>query len=119
MSNIVAGNRAQVQVGWSFLLPRPQSFWACVCVCACACVCVCVCVCACVRVRVCVCVCVRACVCVVCVQMVIDAQLVPSLILALAHGEFKTQKEAAWAVSNFTGGGSREQVRGFRALGNR
>ena len=45
------------------------------------------------------------------VQMVIEAGLVPSLIQALVHGEFKTQKEAAWAVSNFTVGGSPEQVR--------
>ena len=45
-----------------------------------------------------------------CLQMVIDANLVPSLITALLMGEFKTQKEAAWAVSNFTVGGTPEQV---------
>lgn len=44
------------------------------------------------------------------VQMVIDANLVPTLIFTLTHGEFKTQKEAAWAVSNFTVGGTPEQV---------
>ena len=44
------------------------------------------------------------------VQMVIDANLVPTLIFTLSHGEFKTQKEAAWAVSNFTVGGTPEQV---------
>lgn len=43
--------------------------------------------------------------------MVIDSGLVPPLINALAHGEFKTQKEAAWAVSNFTVGGTNEQVK--------
>ena len=43
--------------------------------------------------------------------MVIDANLVPSLITVLQQGEFKTQKEAAWAVSNFTVGGTPEQVR--------
>ena len=43
--------------------------------------------------------------------MVIDANLVPAVIDALARGEFRTQKEAAWAVSNFTVGGNGEQVR--------
>lgn len=42
--------------------------------------------------------------------MVIDANLVPAVIDALARGEFRTQKEAAWAVSNFTVGGTPEQV---------
>ena len=42
--------------------------------------------------------------------MVIEANLVPTLIHTLRHGEFKTQKEAAWAVSNFTVGGTTEQV---------
>ena len=44
-------------------------------------------------------------------QMVIDANLVPAVIDALARGEFRTQKEAAWAVSNFTVGANGEQVR--------
>jgi hypothetical protein len=43
-------------------------------------------------------------------QMVIDAQLVPLLVSVLAQGEFKAQKEAAWAVSNFTVGGTPQQV---------
>ncbi len=42
--------------------------------------------------------------------MVIDAGLVPLLVNVLALGEFKAQKEAAWAVSNFTVGGTQEQV---------
>ena len=42
--------------------------------------------------------------------MVIDADLVPPTIHALAQGDFRTQKEAAWAVSNFTVGGTPEQV---------
>ncbi len=42
--------------------------------------------------------------------MVIEANLVPALIATLWNGEFKTQKEAAWAVSNFTVGGTKEQV---------
>lgn len=42
--------------------------------------------------------------------MVIDANLVPAIIDALLRAEFRTQKEAAWAVSNFTVGGSPEQV---------
>ena len=42
--------------------------------------------------------------------MVIDANLVPAIVDALARAEFRTQKEAAWAVSNFTVGGTPEQV---------
>lgn len=42
--------------------------------------------------------------------MVIDANLVPVVILALKQGDFRTQKEAAWAVSNFTVGGTQDQV---------
>ena len=42
--------------------------------------------------------------------MVIDADLVPVVIQALKNGDFRTQKEAAWAVSNFTVGGTTEQV---------
>ena len=43
-------------------------------------------------------------------QMVIDNGLVPPMISVLATGEFRTQKEAAWAVSNVTVGGAPEQV---------
>ena len=43
-------------------------------------------------------------------KMVIDAELVPLIIQQLALGEFRTKKEAAWAVSNFTVGGTPEQV---------
>ena len=43
-------------------------------------------------------------------QMVIDSNVVPMLIQILSYGEFKTQKEAAWAVSNFTVGGTDDQV---------
>ena len=46
------------------------------------------------------------------IQMVIDAQLVPTVVDTLTKGEFRTQKEAAWAVSNFTVGGTPEQVGG-------
>ena len=44
------------------------------------------------------------------VQMVIDAGLIPQLINVLHFGDFKTQKEAAWAVSNLTVGGTPDQV---------
>lgn len=44
--------------------------------------------------------------------MVIEANLVPLLVFVLAQGEFKAQKEAAWAVSNFTVGGTAQQVGG-------
>ena len=44
-------------------------------------------------------------------QMVIDANLVPAVIDALARGEFRTQKEAAWVVCNLTINGTSEHVR--------
>lgn len=44
------------------------------------------------------------------IQMVVDACLIPPLITILAQGNFKTQKEAAWALSNLTVGGSVQQA---------
>lgn len=51
------------------------------------------------------------------VQMVIDANIFPSLIEILSKAEFKTRKEAAWAITNATSGGSAEQVRFLVAQG--
>lgn len=45
------------------------------------------------------------------VQAVIDAQIIPPLIKLLATAEFDIQKEAAWAISNATSGGSQEQIK--------
>ena len=45
------------------------------------------------------------------VQAVIDAQIIPPLIQLLANAEFDIQKEAAWAISNATSGGSHEQIK--------
>ncbi len=42
----------------------------------------------------------------------IEADLVPPLIDTLCHGEFNVQKEAAYAVSNATSTGTKEQVGG-------
>lgn len=44
------------------------------------------------------------------VQAVIDAGLLPPIIHLLDKGDFQTQKEAAWAVSNVTISGRPEQV---------
>lgn len=44
------------------------------------------------------------------VQAVIDAGLIPMIITQLTKGEFQTQKEAAWAISNLTISGSKQQV---------
>lgn len=44
------------------------------------------------------------------VQAVIDAGLLPKIVENLSKGEFQTQKEAAWAVSNLSISGTREQV---------
>ncbi|KAJ1340256.1 hypothetical protein BSLG_005142 [Batrachochytrium salamandrivorans] len=47
------------------------------------------------------------------IQSVIDANLVPHLVAILARGDFKTKKEACWAISNATSGGLNkpEQIR--------
>jgi importin subunit alpha-1 len=44
-------------------------------------------------------------------QAVIDAELFPALIEILGKAEFKTRKEAAWAIANATSGGTPEQIR--------
>ncbi|KAH6940011.1 hypothetical protein HPB50_024013 [Hyalomma asiaticum] len=44
------------------------------------------------------------------VQAVIDAGLIPMIIHHLSKGEFQTQKEAAWAISNLTISGTKAQV---------
>uniref|UniRef100_A0A672PW87 Importin subunit alpha n=1 Tax=Sinocyclocheilus grahami TaxID=75366 RepID=A0A672PW87_SINGR len=44
------------------------------------------------------------------VQAVIDAGLIPMIIHQLAKGDFGTQKEAAWAISNLTISGRKDQV---------
>ena len=44
------------------------------------------------------------------VQAVIEHGLVPMVIGHLSRGEFQTQKEAAWAISNLTISGNKTQV---------
>ena len=44
-------------------------------------------------------------------QDVIDANIFPMLIDILGKAEFKTRKEAAWAITNATSGGTNEQIR--------
>ena len=44
-------------------------------------------------------------------QAVIDANIFPVLIEILGKAEFKTRKEAAWAITNATSGGTPEQIR--------
>ena len=41
----------------------------------------------------------------------IDANIFPMLIDILGKAEFKTRKEAAWAITNATSGGTPEQIR--------
>ena len=45
------------------------------------------------------------------VQAVIDANIIPTLIDVMGKAEFKTRKEAAWAITNAVSGGSPEQIR--------
>ncbi len=44
-------------------------------------------------------------------QAVLDANIIPPLLRILTDGDFKTRKEAAWAISNATSGGSDLQIR--------
>lgn len=44
------------------------------------------------------------------VQAVIDANLITLIVYHLHKGEYQTQKEAAWAISNLTISGRPEQV---------
>lgn len=45
------------------------------------------------------------------IQAVIDSGLIPPLIGLLATAEFDIKKEAAWAISNATSGGSNDQIK--------
>jgi hypothetical protein len=44
-------------------------------------------------------------------QTVVDAGIIPPLIHLLATAEFDIKKEAAWAISNATSGGTAEQLK--------
>uniref|UniRef100_A0AC34G805 Importin alpha subunit n=1 Tax=Panagrolaimus sp. ES5 TaxID=591445 RepID=A0AC34G805_9BILA len=44
------------------------------------------------------------------IQAVIDARLVPHILQYLRRGDFRTQTEAAWGISNLCHSGTREQV---------
>merc|ERR1712098_846652 len=45
------------------------------------------------------------------IQAVIDANIFPVLIDIQSKAEFKTRKEAAWAITNASSGGTAEQIR--------
>lgn len=47
----------------------------------------------------------------ICLQAVIDSNIFPVLMEILGSAEFKTRKEAAWAITNATSGGTAEQIR--------
>lgn len=51
------------------------------------------------------------------IQLVIDQGLIPLLIEVLTTCDFKTRKEAAWAISNATSGGSDMQINTIVAAG--
>lgn len=44
-------------------------------------------------------------------QFVIDSGLVGPLVNLLQTAEFEIKKEAAWAISNATSGGTHEQIK--------
>ena len=44
-------------------------------------------------------------------KAVIDANIFPVLIDIQSKAEFKTRKEAAWAITNASSGGTAEQIR--------
>ena len=43
-------------------------------------------------------------------QAVIDAGLVPVILQIMDHGDYKSQKEAVWVITNLTSGSSLKQV---------
>ena len=43
-------------------------------------------------------------------QAVIDADLVPIVLQIMDHGDYKSQKEAVWVITNLTSGSSLSQV---------
>ena len=45
------------------------------------------------------------------VQSVIDANIIPPLKHLLETAEYDIKKEAAWAISNATSGGTHEQIK--------
>lgn len=45
------------------------------------------------------------------IQAVIDANIFPILIKIMQTSDFKTKKEAAWAITNATSSGTAEQIR--------
>ena len=49
-------------------------------------------------------------------QAVIEANLIAPLVNLLQNAEFDIKKEAAWAISNATSGGSHEQIKYGEAL---
>lgn len=51
------------------------------------------------------------------IQAVIDAKIFPILINILRGAEYKTRKEAAWAVTNATSGGTAEQIKYLVSIG--
>nr|KAF6387408.1 hypothetical protein mMyoMyo1_007910 [Myotis myotis] len=44
------------------------------------------------------------------IQQIVNRGLVPFLIVVLSKADFKTQKEGLWAVTNYTSGGTVEQI---------
>ncbi|KAE9446662.1 hypothetical protein C3L33_21429, partial [Rhododendron williamsianum] len=50
-------------------------------------------------------------------QAVIEANIILPLVHLLQHAEFDIKKEAAWAISNATSGGSPEQIRYLASQG--
>ncbi|KAG7537227.1 Armadillo [Arabidopsis suecica] len=44
-------------------------------------------------------------------QSVIDANLIPTLVNLAQHAEFDIKKQAVWAISNATSGGSHDQIK--------
>lgn len=45
------------------------------------------------------------------IQAVLETNIFPLLIDILRQGDFKTRKEAAWAITNATSSGTAEQIK--------
>lgn len=46
-----------------------------------------------------------------CAQAVIEAGIISPLVVLLQNAEFEIKKEAAWAISNATSGGTSDQIK--------
>lgn len=55
---------------------------------------------------------------IVCFKAVIDADLIPVILKIMDQGDYKSQKEAVWVITNLTSGSNIEQVNMVVSISN-